>query len=390
MKLSRLFLVGLFLVDACVDRIFIDIPAVPLTDLVVDAQITDEQGPYTVKLTAPIQPDQYSILGQPVSVKKVTISDNLGNSEVLTQTSTGVYQTSANGIRGIVGRSYTLRIDTNDGKVVVSESDLLNQVGEMDSLYYEFVSSQPKNSPTEYGYNIYVDGGGIPDNDNFIRWKFTGTYVVETKPQYYTEATGNCPPCGCPLPPACSGWAIVPGLGLREGYGIVPPSRTPTYIIGLTCTCCRCWVTDHERRPIVSSNQFVSGGKFPHVEVAYVPVNYYTFYQKYKIAVDQMSLSKTAFEYYRAIDAQRDGTGSLFQPVTGKIPTNLSEATHTLTVHGIFYASSIKRKQIILDKNTHHVDIPDPVNCDGRVGAAGQSCLNAFPGSTTKKPAGWD
>ncbi len=177
---------------------------------------------------------------------------------------------------------------------------------------------------------------------------------------------------------------------LKQGYQIDPKSKKAVYVIGLTCTCCDCWVTEHEQKPVVSSNQFVEGTQFPRVLLAFVPANYYTMYDKYKIVAEQMSISKAAFDYYRAIQAQKDGTSSLFQPVTGKIPTNLTEETKTLGVSGVFFASSIRRKKMTLTRAIHFVDIPDPVNCDGRIGPAEQSCLLAFPGATTERPADWD
>ncbi len=211
MKSSWLFVAGIVFLDACVDRVSIDIPDVPLTDLVVDGQITDDPGPYTIKLWIPIQLDGTKNVGPPVSVKKVTISDDAGESEVLTEISTGTYKTSSTGIHGTVGRSYTLTIITNNGKTVTSTPETLSPVGAMDSLYYQFTTNQQSQGPPVHGYNIYVDGHGLADNSNYIRWRFSGTYAVSTIPQYHREATGalDCPACGCQLPPACSGWALV-------------------------------------------------------------------------------------------------------------------------------------------------------------------------------------
>ncbi len=44
---------------------------------------------------------------------------------------------------------------------------------------------------------------------------------------------------------ACSGYALVNGE-LKEGYAINPVTNEPEYVIGLKCTCCRCWVTPPE------------------------------------------------------------------------------------------------------------------------------------------------
>ena len=51
MKKSLVLFVGLLLIDSCVDRITIDINEDFAKDLVVDGLITDEPGPYTVKIS---------------------------------------------------------------------------------------------------------------------------------------------------------------------------------------------------------------------------------------------------------------------------------------------------------------------------------------------------
>jgi hypothetical protein len=176
-----------------------------------------------------------------------------------------------------------------------------------------------------------------------------------------------------------------------EGYALNPKTGENEYVIGLKCSCCRCWVTPREDIPKVNDAQISKNGMYNKVEVGYVPVNYYTFYEKYRVEVQQMSLSRNAFDYWKAVSAQKLSSGSLFQPITGKIPTNLSDTGHTMEVEGIFFATAITKKQIYLDKNTHRVDIHVPVDCLGREGPMGESCLLGFQGSysTNQQPADW-
>lgn len=386
MKKSLLIFFSILSVASCLDRLNIPIPSEYSQDLVVDGQITDEQGPYIVKLTRLIKIDGQQIVGSPTSAKKVTIFDDFGNLEVLEQKDAGIYQTKLGGIRGVIGREYHVRIEMNDGKIFESLPDRMNPVGELDSLYYEFVSTQPVDAPTEYGYKIYVDAQGVPNTDYYLRWKFTGTYVIETKPQYYKVS--GCPPCGCPAPLPCSGYAFVDGV-LTLGWTFDLAKQIAIFVPGLKCECCRCWVTQHEEALKVKGHQINSSGKFPKLKVAYIPINFYTFFERYRVEIKQMSLSKAAYDYWISIQYQKEAVGSLFQPITGKIQTNIFEINKSSGVQGIFYASAVKKKQLYLDKRTHKVDIQVPVNCDGRIGAAGVSCLT-FPGSTTLQPEDWN
>ena len=388
MKNALLLFFSIFFIASCIDRINIPIPASGAHDIIIDGQITDEPGPYTVKLTQSIKIDGPQVVGYSVSAKEVTISDNVGNSETLGQKEVGIYQTKPDGIRGVIGREYTVRIEMVDGKIFQSLPDRMNPVGTLDSIYYEFESVQPLDAPTKYGYRIYVDAQGVPDDDYYLRWKFSGTYVIETKPQYYRVSGSNCPPCGCRAPLPCSGHAIV-NEEITLGWVTNPRTGEVTFVQGLKCECCRCWVTQHEEKPKVSGNQLNSNGQFKKIEVGYVPINFYTFFEKYRAEVRQMSLSKVAYDYWRSVQNQKEAIGSLFQPIAGKIQTNLFEINNASGVQGIFYASAVKKKYLYLDQRTRKVVIPEPVNCDGRIGAAGVSCLT-FPNSTTQQPADWD
>jgi len=390
-----LFLLLWLAIDGCIDRIDIATPDVSLTEIVIDGVITNEPGPYTVKITNVIKSDATLPLGVPVNAKRVFISDDVGNTEELGFSSPGVYTSSPTGIRGTIGRSYHVRVEMDNGDIFESTPDKMNPVGRIDSLYYEW-ESIIRNGPTDYGYRIFVDSHTLP-GEGYMRWKFVGTYVVETLPQYAicyggcrAGGGGETPENYCPL--ACSGYMWVDGE-LKEGYRLNPRTQEPEFVPGLECTCCRCWVSPREDKPKVNDGSLSKDGQFNKLEVGYVPINYYTFFEKYRVEVYQMSLSRNAFEYWRAIQKQKEGIGSLFQPVGGKIPTNVGEVNRRSSVQGIFYAAAIDKRTIYLDKNTHKTPIAFPEDCVNppRKGAAGVSCLLGFPGSTstTVRPVDW-
>ena len=237
--------------DSSIERVDYEIPDSYSNDLVVDGLITNEPGPYVVNISQVIKIDATSPLGIPVDVKRITIYDDSGTSEVLSHIRTGTYQTDPDGIRGEIGRTYYIRVELMDGGVFESIPDKMDLVGGVDSIYYDFESYQPTNGPTEYLYRIYTDAHQAEGGNNLIRWKLHGTYVVETLPQFTHCPT---PPCiWCPTP--CSGYAWVNGE-LHEGYAINHVTNEPEYVIGLTCTCCRCWVTPPEAKPKVNDLQF--------------------------------------------------------------------------------------------------------------------------------------
>lgn len=370
MKKSLLLFISLLVFDSCVERIIFSIPDEDAKTLVVDGLITNQPGPYTVKISKTIKVDDSKPLGIPATVKKITLFDNLGQSEVLKEKEAGTYQTDPNGIQGVIGNEYYIRIETLDGNTFESVPEKIYPVGDIDSLYYQFESIQPVDAPTEYGYRVFVDAHNVPGDNDFIRWRFSGVFIANTEPKYKICPVN--PPDGCiycPLP--CSG----------------------SDVGSQACTCCRCWVTQYEDKPTVNDRQITAQGEYTAIEVGYVPVNYYSFQEKYRVQVEQMSLSENAYNYWSSLRNQKDAINSLFQPISGQIKTNIIEKSQAAGIQGIFYATAISKKQIYLYPSTNKVFITPPKDCarPPREGAVGESCLLAFPGFGTslEAPADW-
>lgn len=359
---------GTLLLNSCIDRINIIVPDSYSSQLVVDGVITDEQGPYTIRLTKAIRIEKFLQFNrETVTDANVTISDNFGTSELLTEKEPGVYETKSNGIQGTVGREYAIRIETKDGKIFESLPDRMNPVGEIEDLYYEYETFQPLAAPQEYGFRFYINTETISGIDNLVRWKFTGVFKIDSHPELHT--VNKC----APDPRLCSGLVFVDG-GLRR--------------VG-ECTCCTCWVTRNESTPHVSDNQFVTQGKIKKVEVGYVPIEFFPFQQKYRVEVKQMSLSREAYNYWRIIQSQKQGAASLFQPPTGKTRTNIFAKNGIEEVQGLFYASSVKTKQIYLTNADVPINLRVPLwDCEVD-GTIAESCLYAFKFSSNQPPADW-
>ena len=88
--------------------------------IVVEGNITNEAGPYFVKITKSIS---LSEAGNYPTVDNamVTISDDAGNSEILTPQGNGVYQTTT--IDGVAGRTYTLTVEA-EGQTYTAQSTM--------------------------------------------------------------------------------------------------------------------------------------------------------------------------------------------------------------------------------------------------------------------------
>ncbi len=99
--------------------------------VVIQADIYDHPGPYYVRISKSVNFDQSSVY-PPVTGAKVEISDNTGQTEVLSETVSGTYITSE--FRGIPGRTYKLTVRA--GEETFQSSVIMPYAVEPDSIYF--------------------------------------------------------------------------------------------------------------------------------------------------------------------------------------------------------------------------------------------------------------
>lgn len=360
------------LLTACVERIYFEIP--PAQDqLVIEGSITTDLGPYEVKISTALNLDADSTAQSPVSGAQVTLFDDQGNVEDLVATDAGVYRTTGI-IRGEVGRSYSIRVTLADGNVFESEPDMLYPVGEVTEIHHEFEArtvEKPYGTVAANVFNIYVDADAGLREENYVRWKFNGTYKVVTYPELYMRHVPPYRPWKDPWP--CSGYILVGG---PEGSGGILLQVD-------TCECCTCWVRQNESIPQVSDNQLVKGNSFKRVKVGEVPITNATFHEKYLVEVEQYSLSRGAFEFFQLVKDQKVNAASLFQPPLGEFRGNIKAVNNTQAVVGIFWASAVARKSIYLLPS----DVPYPVV---PIDFITLPCYDFYDNATSIKPANWE
>lgn len=184
----KVIIISLFVLCTCIDPYYQKITKYESL-LVVDGLITDENSFYTVRLSRSIQ-DQNSPPAM-VSDATVFITDNEGNRSNLTNSGNGAYTTDSHTFRGQVGRSYVLHINTADGGNYQSDPCKMQNVAEIDTVYYE-KDKELINNGTESidGIRIYLDSKQA-DNDTYYRWEYEETWKFKVpdppKAKYISE-----------------------------------------------------------------------------------------------------------------------------------------------------------------------------------------------------------
>jgi hypothetical protein len=201
---------------ACVDPVFFEAP--PAQSLyVVEGMISTEAGPYSVTISKGFALSADTSYSAPVESAQVTLYDDAGNTEAFVETSPGKYL-SQGVIQGQFGRSYHIRIITSEGKVFESTPDKLHEVGEIQDIRYEFearvVQEDFGEIPADV-FKIFVDATAGKSDEQYVRWRFTGTYEVETSPELHMIHVPPYTPYKAPFP--CSGYVVGPGPPFSGG-----------------------------------------------------------------------------------------------------------------------------------------------------------------------------
>lgn len=169
-KFSNLLIILLAL-SSCQKEIDVDLNS-KSPQIVIEAEISDQPASCKVKLTKTVNFNETNSFPA-VTGAVVRISDDIGNSEILTETSSGIYSSST--LQGVPGRTFTLEI-TSNGKNYIAISKMPEPTN-IDTLKVEnsffgsdrFVNVEFQDSAgIENYYRIIQEVNGIAKTNIFL------------------------------------------------------------------------------------------------------------------------------------------------------------------------------------------------------------------------------
>lgn len=180
-KYISIVIATLFLAS-CTKEIDIDLnDSTP--QLVIEGNISDEPGPYTVKLSKTVNfsdPNTYP----PVTEALVIISDNTGVTDTLTESDPGTYQTHS--ITGTQGNTYTLKV-VAEGKQYEAVSTMPYKI-KLDSIQFDVFDDPGETSVTYSIVPLFLDP---PEVGNNYRFFFSANGVADKSYQVTNDNIGN-------------------------------------------------------------------------------------------------------------------------------------------------------------------------------------------------------
>lgn len=280
--------------------------------LVIDGGITNEEGPYTIKLSNSSGLDIINV--EPVTGAEVVIFEQNGIAETLTETEAGVYQTAIGGIQGTPGRKYRLQVKVN-GNTYESDYELLKTPTTIESVEpvveHKAFPDAPEVVP---GYQFYVNSGASPYPEDYYLWTQEGTYKYKSNLLIYYVYEGVLRDFEDPD-------------SLKTCYR--------TYRVGEVFTT----NTENLTTPIVVDQplHFLAAvdRKLTH---------------RYTMLTKQYSISKEAYQFWHSIEQQTANLGSLYAAQPYQIRGNLKNVNDPdEPVLGYFLVAGVSENRVFVD-----------------------------------------
>lgn len=296
-----LFVLILLLLSGCITKFVPEITENP-ESLVIEGLISDRAGPNTIKISKTL-PLQTKKIFKPLSGCLLTITDDLGNSNYLTEVSEGTYQTNPDNFCGTVGRIYTLHIKTGpaNGNLNYESAPVeMKSVPPIDSIYYEklVLWKMVDGSPRAEGCRIYLNTHDPENKCNYYRWDFVETW------------------------------------DFRIPY-IVPNDH--------------CWISDPSDKIYIKSTASLAENRIERNPVTFISYETDRLKEKYSILVNQYSMNEDEFKYWESLKIHSENTGSLYDVIPASLPGNvLCIEKPEEKVLGYFCVSAVKSKRLFI------------------------------------------
>lgn len=330
----------LFTATACVEPIDLRVGQ-PTGQLVVEGLITDQPGPYTVRLTrAAAYNQKLNSTNTGVLNASVSILDDRGTTIDLFETGGGNYTTPPY-FQGETGHTYTLRVLVEE-KEYLSQPELLKAVPVIDSIYTEYHNGQ---DGQQVGFHVFIDTKDPVGTDDYFRWTWTHYEPI----------------------------AICRSTEVEDFY-----------------CCTSCWDIERYFNYIVlGADTYVKDKAIRKQPITVAP---YTTISTYFIDVEQYSLSKAAYNFWKGVEKQSKNVGGTFDAPPAAITGNMYNAQDPdEVVLGLFGASAVTYKTRHIRRDQERDTPKGPIPPLPRILNPRAPCSECeeSPFRTSQTPRGW-
>lgn len=300
-------------------------------ELAIEGLISTNEPPYTIKLSIASSVNNLEII--PYEGCIITLFENNKNSEVLTETEPGSYSTSKNGIKGIVGNSYSITVKTPNGEKYFTDPQAMRPPVEIETINTELIYKEDLNYTYGLpGYQFYLSTKTANSSEDYFMWQMEETY------QYSNDYI---------LTDYFLGMETI-----EVGGSVVTQEiRNDTLLDYYNKTVSTCWKTEQVNCIFTGNTANLTVAKINNQPLHFISTESKKLTLRYSLLVKQYSISEEAYYYWKQIEKQssEDNFLSITQPYTiaGNLKNIKNEKDKTL---GYFTVASVNKKRIFVDK----------------------------------------
>lgn len=328
---KKLIYILLLLPIACIDPYQINVPQGPQL-LTVDGLIHSGPGPHAITISrSATYGSIFERYIRPVSGATVVIRDSEGLVTLLEEglEARGSYFTPV-GFQAEIGNSYTLQIQTAEGKVYSSLPERVESAPQIENIELKTVKIpvQGETNPKS-GVQLISEINDPADQNNFYFWRLSPVvHVLEARPDLHFDQRTLTP-----APKACC------------------------------YTCFKTEAVGNQSLFIAQDDSF--NGLTTRIPTGFIEDNGIRFVNKLRVDLKQYAISQEAYRFLRLVKQQTEINGSIFDPPPATIRGNMySLDDPEEVVLGYFIAAGESKKRIYIDKSDlafrqNSVIIPD-------------------------------
>lgn len=300
--------------STCEDRFTPELDSKYENVLVVEGEITNAPGPYTVKLSSSVSFETSQAI--PISGYHVKIIDDRGNEETLAETQKGIYTTSSGGLQGEIGRQYKITIISTDGREYTSDFVELRPPPAIDTVFAKVEYIVNNDLPYDLaGYQFYVNTQTPPDEETYYLWRLNATYKYASDLLIRWMFDGALHP--------------------------FPNSDSLRY----------CWLTKNIYTYFLFNSENLNSSTIQDFPLHFVAVDVRDLSIRYSLLTTQYSLSKDAYVFWSNVKEQNENLNDLYTTQPFQIRGNINNV-HNISepVLGYFTVAGKSEKRIFVNR----------------------------------------
>jgi hypothetical protein len=253
--------------------------------------------------------------------------------------------------QAVVGRTYQLFIQTQNGKNYTSKPEKIRAIPPIEKVYTEFRELSGSNLSPRGEFLIYTDLKDSPTTGEFYQWE-----------TIHQEQIVFC------------------------RYWVLRGNFEPQYFRDKCCG--DCWESSIcQECKQFASDKLINGKEIRKKYLGKAP---YTDTKPYYLMIKQYSISEETFKFWNAVQAQAQNSGGLFDTTPESVRGNISNTNDTNEeVLGIFSACDVAERIVYIDRNITGIKPFDPPAFS--IYNTTNVCFSCIDGPTRSSapPKGW-